>query len=330
MKDLTNIDVSNYLINYVRRGCRIISEGDWDGILGTVLILLWLKSKGLKPSTRHVLFPHPSELPGMAIRRAILIELSPSRGYIAKEKCILIDHHEINGMAEVKGRRISKIVLETSEHMPSVTRLIINLLKLKNIPYNLTKLIEAVDLIDQGKSKNNTYAWNLHKAYLINIEDKKFRYKVLKHLVRYEFEKLNKLVLNEAKAYDKAKSEKYKVLIERTNIYSNERIATTYYMVSDRFEKAIFREVMLDLEKRHDIVVVLAVKDDSTLEKVHIATQDDKIDIRTLIAKILRNLRYKGIIGGGKEKAGSIQFPILTLRFKNAEKLIDIIVHNLD
>ena len=63
------------------RDARIVSDGDWDGILGTAILVKRLNENGIRVELERIMFPRPQDLPRLTIGSSIVIELPPSRGY---------------------------------------------------------------------------------------------------------------------------------------------------------------------------------------------------------------------------------------------------------
>ena len=127
------MSAERYLLDFVERhGVKVISDGDWDGILASAILVKWLKEKGFKCDFDSVEFPKPRDLVEMKIGGAILIELPPSRGYTVVEESLLFDHHTETGLFLVtEGGRLKALV--KIEPFPSVARLVSVLLDI-NLP----------------------------------------------------------------------------------------------------------------------------------------------------------------------------------------------------
>ena len=91
----------------------------------------------------------------------------------------------------------------------------------------------------------------------------------------------------------------------------------------------VYREAMLRLEDKADIVLMLAVRNDKTIESIHFGTKKEGINIGEIINRILEDLRRTGITGGGREKVGAIQLPLLTIRQADTNKLIEVITKHI-
>ncbi|HDI74631.1 MAG: hypothetical protein DRJ52_04315 [Thermoprotei archaeon] len=85
---------------------------------------------------------------------------------------------------------------------------------------------------------------------------------------------------------------------------------------------------MFRLEEKYDLVLVAAVREDGTVEKLHFGSF--KADVSKIIDSLLSYLRERGVTGGGKRRAGAIQFPILTLRLKDLKNLEEFIEQHLE
>jgi len=309
------VSAERYLLDFVERhGVKVISDGDWDGILASAILVKWLKEKGFKCDFDSVEFPKPRDLVEMKIGGAILIELPPSRGYTVVEESLLFDHHTETGLFLVtEGGRLKALV--KIEPFPSVARLVSVLLDI-NLEDRWKKMLSAVDLIDLGESLKDDFAWILHKAYLANTDSSYFRKTVFRMLVEDKLNDLISYIEEEAKIYDRAR-EKISLFKSRTKVYGE--AAFFWYNPSDKFERMVYREYMFELEKKYKLVVAIALRSDKTVEKMHLGSY--KVNVSNLISHILDYLKNHGVTGGGKDRAGGIQFPLLTLREADIDKI---------
>ena len=313
------MSAEKYLLEFVRKhGVRVISDGDWDGILASAILVKWLKERGFECSFDSVDFPKPRDLVEMKVGGVILIELPPSRGYTVVKESLLFDHHAEAGLFLVAEDGGLKALVKT-EPYPSVARLVLVLLDI-NLEDDWKKIFDAVDLIDLGESLKDDFAWTLHKAYLANTDSSYFRKTVFRMLVEDKLSDLISYIEEEAKMYDRAR-EKISLFKSRTKVYGE--AAFFWYNPSDKFERMVYREYMFELEKKYKLVVAIALRSDKTIEKMHLGSYE--VNVSKLISDVLEYLKKHGVTGGGKDRAGGIQFPILTLREADIDKIGEVI-----
>jgi len=228
------VDAPTALVEFARRhGVKILSDGDWDGILASALLVKWLRKQGFKCGVSEVEFPKPRKLYSMKIKDYILVELPPSRGYIVEDEALLFDHHGVTGLFLVRrGEQIEKLI--KTREFPSAARLVSFLLDIK-LAKGYEKLLKAVDLIDTGESRKDSFAWMIHKAYLINTDSSEFRRIVLAMLIEDKIKDLIEYLREESKAYDKA-LEKINILESRVRSISNRIAFFTTILVSETRE----------------------------------------------------------------------------------------------
>ncbi|RLG82677.1 MAG: hypothetical protein DRO40_07100 [Thermoprotei archaeon] len=307
--------VKNVLTSFIRKnGLNIVSDGDWDGIVGSAILVKWSKEIGM--DKYNINFPYPREIPTLTLSGNIIIELSPSRGYKIKSECILIDHHEFSGIAVLREDSKLTPIVEYRRKARSVAELIYQLLGIKD--ERLKKLIDIINCIDQGRSKVNEEVWRYHKAYLANIDSREFRMKVFRSIVNERYKELEITIQKAARTYDMVK-EYVKEIIKRS-IAIDHKVAISWYNVDAKTENIAFREAMLELEDKYDLVIMVGKRKDNTIEKLHFGSY--KLNVGKMVDSILNILKSEGIKGGGKETAGGIQFTLLTIRFKDFDRFL--------
>jgi len=299
---------------------RIYSDGDWDGILASAILLRWLRSRVRSVDLDWVYFPQPGRISGMKVEDAIIIELPPSRGYEVAGTCILFDHHAFTGVMELSKGGLSRKLLVLDKHFPSVSRLVADVLKAWTLIEDLREIVDAVDLIDEGRSMADEKAWLMHRAYLARKDDPGYRRRLLELLYNGEKDELMRLIEEDARKYDEARKRVFPKMLERCVTAGG--VAFTWYLLSSTEERMVFREVMMRLEEDNPVVVVAGVREDGTMDRLHLASR--KINVGDYVEKVLRFLREKGVTGGGKRSAGGIQFPLLVLRLEDKEKILEM------
>ncbi len=313
------MEFSSILKNFIDKyGVRIVSDGDWDGILASAIILRWLRKQGYKISTEMINFPHPASIPYLKLKHCIIIEITPTRGYKVEDECILIDHHNFKGVFRLKRDKIEPII-ELKEEVPSVATLVSKLLTEGKEFEDLLKYIELVDL---GRTFEHDKATKLHKAYLIRIEDSKFRYKLLKMLIDLRLKELWEEIEKNANAYDVLSEIFIPQIFNRVKGFANNEGAFTWYSSDNLMERIYFREVMLRLEERYKLVVVAAIKK-SEIDRLHIGSRNGQVKVNRYIEILLETLRSR-ILGGGREVVGGIQFRI-PLKIEELNSFIKIL-----
>lgn len=315
--------VKKTLLHFIKEnGLNIVSDGDWDGIVGSAILVKWCRKLGMNKYSIDL--PHPRKVPLLTLSGNIVIELSPSRGYKVESRCILFDHHNFNGVAFLEKDNKIVPIIEYKEDIGSIAELIYHVLEIHD--EKLEKLINIINYIDQGKSKEIKEAWRYHKAYLANIDSQGFRLKIFKLIIDEKYEELETIIQEAAKIYDKAQEYVEKIVARSTII--DDRIAVSWYNVDVKFEKIAFREAMFKLEEKYDLVIIAAKRSDNTIERLHLGSY--KLDVGKIIEQTLNILKKEGVKGGGKRTAGGIQFPILTIRFDDLDKLINMFDQELN
>ena len=297
------MDVNDFLINWAkRRKPTILSDGDWDGIVASTLLLKIFEKYSIHGV--KVWFPSPAKMPSLKVSNKILIELPPSRGYEITGECILIDHHGFTGVKMLKPDSM-EIIYEYKEPISSVAELVVKIFGLE-LGEEWSKLVEAVRLIDKGESFANRDAEILHKAYLYNVSEQGFRNYLLRILLKDDWNALWKWAEEGYEKYEKAR-EVIKDITRRAIEYPS--LTFTWFNVSNRQEKIVFREAMIMLEKNSRLVVVAATEKDRVL-RLHLGTKNPSVDASKEVIKLAKLFQSHGfkVTYGGKKEAAGIQF----------------------
>jgi hypothetical protein len=297
-------EVVELLRNFCRERFALISDGDIDGILGASLVSMKLYELGCYDNVESISYPTPGSLVNTIIPRSVLIELPPSRGYIVGAEALIFDHHEFTGVKLVGrgGEVFASYLIETI--YPSVSSMILEILGVE-VPKELDPILRAADLIDSGKSREDEWAWTLHRAYLFHIEDQQMRKDLYRWIMNKEIDSILRWAEEGAKGYEKSR-EKIPEIIRRTWIASG--LAISWIDPRSKEEKTAMREAMLELEKKHEIVLILEVEE-NLVRRIHIGSINKHV--KPIIDKILEDLRRRKITasGGGRTNVGGIQIP---------------------
>ncbi len=292
------------LKSFCSRGFSMVSDGDIDGILGSALITIKLRELGLAGNMVGVSFPPPGSLIGSHVSQAIMVELPLSRGYSVVDEILVFDHHEFVGakILGAGGREIESIVI--NRNYASISSLIRDLLDIET-PSGYGAILRAADLIDSGRSSEDPVALKIHRAYLFYIDDQEMRHRLYRSLVEGDLGYIYRWADEGSRGYERSREEIPKI-ISRAQIHGS--VAITWINQSSREERVAMREAMLELEKQHEIAVVLEI-DGDLVKRIHLGSI--KSDVRPLLQKTLEELKRRGVraAGGGRQQAGGIQIP---------------------
>ena len=293
------MDVGERVLGWlVSRRAGIVSDGDWDGILASALIVRELARRGYRPGVE---FPPPSRIPGMEIGGVLLVELSPTRGYRVVDDALLVDHHGFVGVKLLRPGG-EEVWAEMGE-ADSVAELVARLLGLR-LEGDWGRLLHAVNLIDTGRSGEDRLALTLHRAYLYNVSSPEMRRMLLELLVEGRLGEVFKWAEEEAGKYEKALG-LVDVITGRARVLGGCAVAE-YVLGGD--EEKVYREAMFRLEERHGCCVMLAVRD-GRVEKMHIGSFREDVDASRIAARIVEALKAVGVEarGGGRRQAAGVQ-----------------------
>jgi len=313
------MNIMKYIVNWsLKRNVIILSDGDWDGIVGSALLYKELNKRKIK--VNQVDFPSPLIIHELNVSNSIIIELSPSRGYKVIGENLLIDHHDFNGIKHIFPSD-EKILFITDKSFSSVAELIVTILNL-DINEKWYNILNAVNLIDQGGSRDNKFSWMLHSAYLYNIEDDNFRKKIFNLLTKDRLKDVINICRNESSNYMKAQGMIPKIISRTIKIKNN--IAFTWYFNNIKNERIVFREAMFKLEEKYDLVIIASIKNNK-IYRLHLGTNKDLIDSSLIAKKIAKKLLEKNfkVTAGGKKGAGGVQ--IIDINKPNIDEIIEII-----
>ena len=295
--------IFEYILGWCsNRKASIVSDGDWDGILGSAI--LYKEMKKHEVEIREVDFPLPHIIPGLKLGDCIIVELPPSRGYRIVKENLLVDHHGFVGVKHIFPSG-EEVLYEAGRVFPSVAELIASIVGLY-ASEEWRRILDAVNLIDEGKSREDQFAWMLHSAYLYNIEDAGFRNKIFELLVEDNLKEVLYICRKESANYEKAREHISEILSR--SIELGEDLVFTWYFGNVKDERIIFREAMLKLEEKYGLVIVASVKDEKVL-RLHLGSIRDSIDSSLVAKKIAEELRRKGfkIAAGGRKNVAGIQ-----------------------
>jgi hypothetical protein len=300
--------MASRVVELLRSFCRekfaLISDGDIDGILGASLVSIKLYELGCHGNVESISYPAPGSLVNARIPRSILVELPPSRGYLVEAEALIFDHHEFVG-AKLVGRggvELASYIIDAS--YPSVSSMIREILEVE-VPRELDPILIAADLIDSGKSKEDEFAWMIHRAYLYHIEDQQMRSDLYMWIMGKEIDKILKWAEEGSRRYEKSR-EKIPEIIGRAQNINN--LTVSWIDPRSKEEKIAMREAMLELERKHDIVLILEVEN-NIVKRAHIGSMSRLV--KPVIDGILEELRRRNVTssGGGRVNVGGIQIP---------------------
>ena len=283
----------------VERRARIVSDGDWDGIVASALLVRELRGRGYEP---EVEFPPPRRLAGMEVGRAVLVELAPTRGYRVVDDSLLIDHHGFVGVKLLRPGGVEEVwgVLGGVE---SVAELVARLLGFRPVG-EWARLLEAVNLIDVGRSGDDELALALHRAYLYHVSEGEMRRMLLGLLVEGRVGEVFEWARREAERYVEALGRVEDIVSRVVEVGG---CAVSWYVLGGDEEK-VFREAMFRLEEKYRCCVMLGVRD-GLVERMHVGTYRGDVDAARVAEAIVGELRRVGVeaTGGGRRGAAGVQ-----------------------
>lgn len=311
------------IFEYIFKWCSkrrpsIVSDGDWDGIVGSAI--LYKKLTKYKIKIHEISFPPPHIIPRLELSDCIIVELPSSKGYRVTGENLLIDHHGFVGVKRIFPSG-DEIFYKANRFFRSVAELIAFITGFE-ADGEWRKILDAVNLIDEGRGRENNFTWMLHSAYLYNIEDTGFRKLLFKFLIEEKFTKLLEVCRKGATDYEKAR--KHISKIKDRAIEMKDRAIFTWYMNNRRDEKVIFREAMLELEKDYNLVVIAAIKDNRIL-RLHLGSMKGRMNSSLLAEKIAVELRKRGfkVTAGGRKNVAGVQ--ILSVNKPSVDEMLQII-----
>ncbi|MHA1615906.1 MAG: hypothetical protein ACTSX9_01170 [Candidatus Njordarchaeales archaeon] len=260
----------------------IVSDGDWDGVVATALLIRYAKKHGIESVVEY---PHPMDLKNKQFENVVAVEITPTKTWISNS--IIIDHHE-----KVEGFG-NKWIFD--ENARSVAELVS-----KVTGERLSKeFMEAVSNIDQGFWDRDELTKTLFLAF--QLDPGRFpRLEITYKLVNGDENWVIEWAKTKSKKASDLISRAEKLISKAKNLIEGEDIVFFEYRV--KIEDGPRRLALLKLETRHRIVVSLGTKD-NTFVTGTIATFDNQLDLREIF-HILRQLGYNA---GGRKNVGGFQ-----------------------
>ncbi|RLE71438.1 MAG: hypothetical protein DRJ37_04985 [Thermoprotei archaeon] len=265
-------------------------------------------------------FPPPHRVPGLELSDCVIVELSPSRGYKIVGENLLIDHHGFVGVKRVFPGG-EEVLYEAGRGFRSVAGLIAFITGF-DVEGEWRRILDAVDLIDEGRSREDSFAWMLHSAYLYNIEDIGFRKRLFELLVEGRFVELFEVCRRESAGYERARGRVSEIVARAVEV--GEGVAFTWYLNNVKDERVVFREAMFELEKDYGLVVVASVRG-GRVYRLHLGSMGDRVDSSLVAERIAERLRGRGfeVAAGGRRNAAGVQ--ILSAVKPSLSELLEIL-----
>mgnify|MGYP000185601048 CR=1 FL=1 len=261
---------------------RIVSDGDWDGILATSLLIKLARRYNIEPI---ISYPHPKELRSMKLNDVVSIEITPTKTQITNS--IIFDHHEkIEGYGNI---------WIFDDKAPSVAALVSEVL---GIPTD-EEILDAVNAIDQGNWRQDILSQLLFKAY--QIDPVSFpRLEITYKLAKDDFKSVIELCKARAKAFKNIERRANELKKGIKVLFSSPSVVYFTYNVGR--DEGARRLALLDLEEEFDIVIALGVENENFVTGT-IATKRRGINLMP----IFRDLRNMGYNAGGRRNVGGFQ-----------------------
>ncbi|MHA1590098.1 MAG: hypothetical protein ACTSVA_05790 [Candidatus Njordarchaeales archaeon] len=260
----------------------IVSDGDWDGVVATALLIRFARKHGIEPIIEY---PHPAELKERSFENVVAVEITPTKTKVVNS--VIIDHHEkIEGFGNI---------WFFDENARSVAELVARIVK-----ETLSRdLMEAVSNIDQGLWDANELTKTLFLAF--QVDPGRFpRLEITYRLANGD----EKWVIEWA---DKKSHEAKGILLraeklakEAEELIPNSDIV--YFIYTLRKDDGARRLALLKLERLHKIAISLGVENNRFVTGT-IATYNKDIDLREIFEK----LRKEGYSAGGRRNVGGFQ-----------------------
>jgi len=270
------------LINELnRRISTIVSDGDWDGIVATSILLIYAKDRKIEPVIRY---PHPRKLKTLSFDYVVSVEITPTKTKITNS--VIFDHHEKIDSGE-------NIWIFDSK-APSVAWLVSRFL---DIEFD-RKFLEAINAIDQGNWRQTQLSQTLFKAF--QIDPSNFpRMEITYNLVNSEIEKVISWAEQRAKLFEPVMKLAQKLMSNVRVLLDSPKIVYFTYEVGR--EEGARRIALLELEDEYDIVIALGERKGKFITGT-VATKKGH-NLRVLFEE-LRKLGYNA---GGRENVGGFQ-----------------------
>ncbi|MCF2136434.1 MAG: hypothetical protein K9W43_04255 [Candidatus Thorarchaeota archaeon] len=279
---------------------RIVSDGDLDGIFATGFLLQYFEQIGQSVQYEY---PAPKLIRGMEVSNSILIELPLTKGLVYRGTNLLIDHHNEAPHLQLYSGATLVSSCSLDFDVRAVTEVITFLIKDRvTLPKEAESVLSAVSRIDQGIYESDL-DFDLHHAYLLEIESSQMRARVTEWVRRNQWSKI----------IDWANDARHKWQTVQQHVSEFVRAAlpvidnAVYFTYGEgSIERSAMRDAMLQLETEHPIVVAVQMGEDGSVSRISIGTTREDIDL-TPMFDYLRSI--PGVTAGGRKSIGGAQFP---------------------
>jgi len=287
----------------------ILSDPDLDGIFAAAIV-----AKALNAEVSRIQYPKPSEISSLRASKSILIELPLSKGLTYVGKNILIDHHESPPSITLYNGLIKTREILFNSGFRSVSKMLIHVFEdVIEIDEKGLEVLEAIDQIDSGNIESEL-ADRINRAFLLNSMKEKVREELTLTVYRMDWNSLLNWADRELEKWNIVEDIMNKM---KDSVKTIGKIMYFTYDVTDQFEAAARRVLMLRLEENYDgIVLCIGLRKGKPVSAT-IATRSN-INLLKIYEELRRN---EGIRAGGRENIGGIQFKT-ELDLENALSLI--------
>lgn len=260
---------------------RIVSDGDWDGVTATALLVKYAKEHNIDPV---ISYPHPRDLKNLSFNYVVSVEITPTKAEIRNS--IIFDHHE-----KIEGFNNIWIF---DANATSVASLVSNFL---NIPID-KEFLEAIDAIDQGKWEKSELSKLLFLGY--QVDPASFpRMEITYLIANDEIDKIISWAENKSKSFEKLMARAKNIKDAAFRICDKPLVLCLIYRI--KRDEGARRIALIELEKQADIAIALGVENECFITGT-IATMKN-ITLTPLYAE-LRKLGYNA---GGRGNVGGFQ-----------------------
>ena len=266
------------LLQLLKNG--IVSDGDWDGVVGTGLLLRYGKGHGIIPSS--VLFPNPKTFSSLHIDKKICIEIIPTKCFI--EHSLIFDHHEGPQTDKYQGN------VWVFGKFESVAELISKTLGIMIPPEWMT----AVNEVDTARI-HTKLGELLFKAYHADVTNFP-REHIAKLVAEGNYSGIMFILKQKAREFKK-QEERAKVLIEDATEIVDGVVAFEYFP-GDEGAKRI---ALINLEEKYPIVIAYSITPNGFVSSIATRSRE------TNLIPLFDLFRKIGFSAGGHENVGGVQ-----------------------
>ncbi|MGQ4914794.1 MAG: hypothetical protein ACP6IU_08580 [Candidatus Asgardarchaeia archaeon] len=271
----------------------IVSDGDWDGVFGTGLLLQWAKSQNIHVA--NIVFPKPRDLQVSHFSEIVSLEIVPTKCPI--ERSIIFDHHEGPHTDKYYGN------IWIFGKFLSVAELVQRLLDVE-VPQ---KWIDAINEVDSTFPKSELGIF-LFKAYQADVENFP-RIELANKIAAQRYNELLDILKPLVDRY--IEQEKIaEQLIESVEFL----LPNVPYFIYSENQMGARRIAMFKLEEKYDIVIAIRMQENTIYASI--ATMKSNINL----LPIFNELRNMGFSAGGHENVGGITVYKISLN-----KFLDIL-----